>query len=316
MDAALGSIVSDRHERDARQAAGDWYVLLALVVPILGATFLSKLAVPYIKSDGIGMGFPMIYLALLLSMLAAGRLRLDPSRLLFFCVMASVLGAVMVLRGEVISLPSLAFLLLLHLPYVAYFAASDRIVASVVRVFLNASTIIALCGLAQYVLQFFIARTYVFPMENLLPPEWLVTGFNMQAPTAYGSEIYRPNGIFMPEPSFFSQLLAIAALVEMIGSKRLWRIGLFIVAIVASQSGTGLVLLAIGVPVLIVAHRQWNLIAVVAVLFGVLLLLSPWLHLDRLIARIGEFGSEQSSAYARFVGGFYIFDASVGADPL
>lgn len=309
-------MASSSHQRAANEAAGDWYVLLALAVPIIGATFLSKLAIPYLKSDGIGMGFPMIYLSLLLGMFAVGRIRLDSSRLLFFCVMASVLGGVMVLRGEVISLPSLAFLLLLHLPYVAYFTANDRIVALLLRVFLNVATFIALCGLAQYVLQFFIAKAYVFPMENFLPAEWLATGFNMQAPIAYGSEIYRPNGIFMPEPSFFSQLLAIAALVEMMGSKRLWRIGLFIVAIVASQSGTGLVLLAIGIPVLIVAHRRWSLIAVVAVLATVLLVLSPWLHLDRLIARVGEFGSEQSSAYARFIGGFYIFDASVGADPL
>jgi hypothetical protein len=138
----------------------------------------------------------------------------------------------------------------------------------------------------------------------------------MLALVSYGSSFYRPNGVFMQEPSFFSQLLAIAVLIELLGPNRLWRVALYIVAIVASRSGTGLALLAVCLPVLIIARRRWDLVIAAAAIIPLLLLASPYLHTDQLLARIGEFTSERSSAYARFVGGFHIFDASVGADPL
>jgi hypothetical protein len=177
------------------------------------------------------------------------------------------------------------------------------------------ATIIALCGIGQYVLQFFVNTAYVFPMENFLPADWRVTGFNMQAPIAYGSSIYRANGIFMQEPSFFSQFLAIAVLAELMGPARLWRVALYGAAILASYSGTGLVILAVCMPVLILASRRWGLMIAIAIVLLLLFLAAPYLHIDHLIARIGEFGSERSSAYERFVGGFRIFEASVAADP-
>lgn len=301
----------------ANNAMADRLVLWALLLPVIGATFVSKIAVPAVKVDGIGMGFPLIYLALAMAACAVGRMRLDPARLFFFCLMASVIGGMTVLWGEEISLASLAFLMLLHLPYAVHIEGGSRVLVRLNRIFMNVATFIALCGLAQYVLQFFVATAHVFPMENYLPADWLVTGFNMQAPIAYGSSIYRANGIFMQEPSFFSQFLAIAVLCELIGRGRLWRIALYVIAILASQSGTGLVLLAVCVPVLIVARRRWNLLIAMAIALPLLMLLAgPYLHTDQLFARIGEFGSERSSAYERFVGGFRIFDASVGADPV
>lgn len=265
--------------------------------------------------DGIGMGFPLIYLAVVISACLAGSARMEPARLIFFCLMASVIGGVTALRSDNVSLASLAFLLLLHLPYVLHIAGSEHVLKTLSRVFLNVATIIALCGIGQYVLQFFVDTAYVFPIENFLPADWRVTGFNMQAPIAYGSSIYRANGIFMQEPSFFSQFLAIAVLVELMGPARLWRVALYGAAILASYSGTGLVVLAVCMPVLILASRRWSLMVAIAIVLLLLFLAAPYLHIDHLIARIGEFGSERSSAYERFVGGFRIFEASVGADP-
>lgn len=299
----------------ARDAAGNRLALWVLLIPILGATFFSKFAVPGIQADGIGMGFPLIYLAMAMGACIAGSVRLEPARLIFFCLMAGVIGSVALLQGTNISLLSLAFLMLLHLPYVVHVEGAERVLETLYRIFLNVAVIIALCGLGQYVLQFFVGTAYVFPLENFLPADWRVTGFNMQAPIAYGSSIYRANGIFMQEPSFFSQFLAIAVLVELLGAARLWRVVLYGIAIIVSYSGTGLVLLAVCMPVLIVVRRRWNLVLAAAIVLLLLFLAAPYLHIEHLIARIGEFGSERSSAYERFVGGFRIFEESVGTDP-
>lgn len=297
-----------------RATAADRLVLWMLVLPILGATLFSKFALPGVHAEGIGMGFPVLYLALV-GACVAGMVRVEPARLIFYCLMASVIGGVTALQGENISLPSLAFLMLLHLPYVVYMAGAERVMKTLFAVFLNVALFIAICGIGQYVLQFFVSPAYVFPLENFLPAELRVSGFNMQAPIAYGSSIYRANGIFMQEPSFFSQFLAIAVLVELLGPARLWRVALCTVAIMASHSGTGLIVLAVCLPVLVVVQRRWNLVVIAAITLLLLFLAAPYLHLDHLIARIGEFGSERSSAYERFVGGFRIFEASIAADP-
>jgi hypothetical protein len=292
-------------------------MLWMLVLPILGASFLSKLALPLVKVDGLGLGFPLIYLAMLPGLFVAGVMRFEAARLQFFCLMAAVLGGMVALRGDTFSLMSLAFLMLLHLPYIVQIEASEEVRERVRNFFLNTSLIVACCGLAQYVLQHVVAAAYVFPIENFMPASWRVTGFNMQIPIAWGSSIYRPNGIFMQEPSFFSQFLAIAVLLELCGPSRLWRVALYGIAILASQSGTGLILLAVCLPVLIVRRRRlWHFLVGAVLSVPLLILASPWLHIDRLVGRLGEFTSTRSSAYERFVGGFHIFDSSLGSDAM
>lgn len=296
-------------------AKADRLTLWMLLLPILGASVFSKFAVPGVRADGIGMGFPLIYLALAIGACLAGNLRFEPARLMFFGLMAGVIGGLSVLQGGNFSLPSLAFLMLLHLPYVLHVAGSEHVLDRLGRAFLNVAAMIAFLGLGQYALQFFVPAAYVFPLENFLPPEWRVTGFNMQAPIAYGSGVYRANGVFMQEPSFFSQFLAIAALVELAGPGRLWRLALYFVAIITSHSGTGLILLAIGMPLLVIARRPWSVVSAVLIAGLLLFLAAPYLHIEHLIARVGEFASERSSAYERFVGGFRIFESSIAADP-
>ncbi|MFT3735046.1 MAG: hypothetical protein QM776_08480 [Rhodocyclaceae bacterium] len=315
---ALSASSSQHVGLPAWQAAGidHGLVLWMLLLPIIGASLLSKFAVPFMPVDGIGLGFPLLYLAILPALLLTQAVSLHATRLHFFCFMAAVLGGAMALHGDSVSLPSLAFLMLLHLPYVLQLEVNEAQRERVWRFFLDLSALIACCGLAQYVLQHFIAAAYVFPIENFLPASWRVTGFNMQIPIAWGASTYRANGIFMQEPSFFSQFLAIGLLFELCGPSRWWRAALYAVAMLASQSGTGLILLAAGVPVLVMRHGRWGVVLAALLAVPLLVLAAPYLHLEQLIARIGEFGSTRSSAYERFVGGFHIFEASVGTDPL
>lgn len=310
----MGSTRYMQRERVASEDGG--LVLLILFLPIVGATFASKFTTFLPQSDGLSLGFPLLYLALGLGMLLPGRMYFDPGRLRFFCLMAGVLGALAAMRAEAVSLPSLALLLLLHLPYVFFVEANETQIEKIRRGFLNVGLFLALCGLAQYALQYVVAARYVFPLENFLPKAWLATGFNMQIPIVWGSNFYRANGIFMQEPSFYSQFLAIVILFELAGPSRLWRVALCAAAVLTSRSGTGLIVLAVCLPVLVLSRRRWDLLYLALALAPVLVLAAPYLHLDQILARIGEFGSSRSSAYERFVGGFHVFDLSLGSDPL
>ncbi|MDB5799931.1 MAG: hypothetical protein JWL63_870 [Rhodocyclales bacterium] len=290
--------------------------LLILAAPLVGATFLSKFAIPGLHVDGIGIGFPLIYLALACAAYTGDLLALEWSRLMAFCLMAGMLGASSALSSEHVSTTSILFLMMLHLPYVFNIQGSDRTRTAAIRVFLNIALIIGICGIVQYAAQSFVPTAWIFPIENLLPDSLRVTGFNMQIPLSYGSTVYRANGIFMQEPSFYSQLLAIAVITELVTLNRLWRAGLLAFAIVVSQSGTGLILLAVCMPILMIAYRRGDLLLGCMALLLVLILAGPLLHIDNLVGRVGEFGSTKSSGYERFVGGFHIFDVALGTDPI
>lgn len=311
---ALARAVVRTHRQLAARRA--FYALLVLSTPLMGATFVSKFAIPGLNVDGIGLGFPLIYMALLWAAYVGDMVAIEWSRLMAFCLMGGVLGAASALGSDHVSTTSIVFLMALHLPYVVSIRASERTRRQTIRIFLNTALIIGLCGLFQYVAQSWLPTKWIFPIENMLPAELRVTGFNMQIPLSYGSTVYRANGIFMQEPSFYSQFLAIAVITELVTFNRLWRAGLLAFAIVVSQSGTGLILLGVCIPLLIVAYRRGDLLAGCVALFFVLMLGSSFLHMDNLIGRVGEFGSTQSSGYERFVGGFHIFDVALGTDPL
>ena len=102
---------------------------------------------------------------------------------------------------------------------------------------------------------------------------FIVQHFNKQAALAYGSEVYRANGVFLLEPSFFSQVLAVAIIAELctLGGKiplaSATRLAVFSAALFVSYSGTGVLVLAVCLPLYVVMRRRWGLL-----LFGMSIL--------------------------------------------
>ena len=295
--------------------AGSLLAGLLLYTPLLSTTLLAKLSVPPFAAQSLSIAYLFIFLALAVGVVF-GQLRLDSRRLSFYLLFVGCIGTVQLVRGEPFSLTSMLFLGLLHLAYVFYLPRQGDSSARALDFFLGLASVVALLGIAQYGLQFVLGPRYAFPIENFVPGEFLIKGFNMQAPIAYGVATYRANGVFLAEPSFFSQLMAVAIVVELLSRNRLWRVLLYGLALVVSHSGTGLLVLAVCGPLLLLLHRRWELLWLA--LFGLLLavVLGDLLDLDKLTGRIGEFGAVRSSAYARFIGGFALFDHYLWPDPV
>ena len=70
----------------------------------------------------------------------------------------------------------------------------------------------------------------------------------------YGSHEYRANGVFLLEPSFFSQVLAVGIVAELCTFGRLSRLALFGLALIVSYSGTGLIVLAVCLPLCLIGR--------------------------------------------------------------
>jgi hypothetical protein len=308
--------VAGRLAAAAPAAGGNgWLAGLLLYTPLLATILFAKLSVPPFAAQSLSIAYLFILLAVGIGVIL-GQLRLDSGRLTFFLIFVGCIGAVQVLRGEPFSLASMLLLMTLYVAYVFHLPRADDGTAPALRFFLGLATLLALAGIAQYGLQLTVGPRYAFPLENFVPDAYLIKGFNMQAPIAYGETAYRVNGIFFAEPSFFSQFMAVAIIVELLTSNRLLRVALYGLALLLSYSGTGVILLAICGPLILITRRHWGLLWLI--LGGLLLAVAfgSYLELDKLTGRLGEFGSVRSSAHARFIAGFHVFAQYLWPDPL
>jgi hypothetical protein len=296
----------------AAESTPKWLRFALLAAPLIGATFISKFGFPPLAALGIGVSI-FFLLGVLAVGAVLGGVSIEPRRLALFTAMIGILGLIQIFQPDSFSPSSLLLLVAIHLPYIFTVPGGDD-KDRMIRFFLGIVTIFAVCGIAQYGLQFFINPSYLFPIENFTPSSFIVQQFNTQAAMGYGSHEYRANGVFLLEPSFFSQVLAVAIIAELCTFGRLSRIGLFSVALAVSYSGTGLIVLAVCLPLCLVAQRRWGLLVAGLVILAAVVALQLYFHASRLLARVGEFDQDQSSASMRFIGGFRLFDRFLWQD--
>lgn len=307
------------HVEDARitshAAAGRGFDLALLLAPLIGATLLAKLSVPPFGARGIavGVGIPLAAAGLAL---LAGRLRLAADRAAWLLASTALLFGIALLRSETFSVRSLLLYGVLHLPYAFALADGEALRQRALRAFLGVSAAIAALGVAQIALQFVAPLAWAFPIENFGPAGWVVQAFNQQGPVDFGSELFRANGVVMLEPSFFSQLLAVAIVAELCGRNRKPLLGLFVLALVLSYSGTGLMVLAVALPVLVVARARIGLLLAALLAVLVVVGVAQALDVDVFAKRAAEIANPGSSGFARFVGGFYLWDQFLWHEPL
>ncbi|MFM9916809.1 MAG: hypothetical protein ACKVOX_13440 [Rhizobacter sp.] len=288
---------------------------LIMGVPAVTASYLSKLSVPPFGGLGLSLGIPLLCLTSALG-LAAGRLVTDFGRLLAYIALLCLLWGIQLLRAEPFSYASLLLFTMLHFPYVLQLKRAPDY-SQVLALYQRVALSIAALGMLQYGIQFLIGPALAFPIENFFPEAFKVSKFNMQGYLEYGSEVYRTNGVFMLEPSFYSQLLAVGVVIEAVTRARAWVLIVLLAGMVVSFSGTGLMLLAACLPCQAIVKRRWDLLAAGVVLVAgavtlAALLDSPYLNV--FFKRAGEFTATGSSGFARFVGGFYLFEQFLWPD--
>lgn len=281
-------------------------VLMPLALTIL----LAKFSVPPFSTMGLGIALPLLLVVTGLGVLFGG-FRLHLGRFCLYLSMAVwVCGAQLV--AENFSLPSLCFLLALFFPYVLQVDVGRTPAAQVkedaLEIVTHIGAALATLGCIQYGAQFVIGATYAFPIEHLLPKGVLIENFNYLNVLYYGSTIYKANGVFFLEPSFFSQFLAVSLLVELTHKSRLSRIAVHLAAMACTFSGTGMIVLAFGGVTLLITRRRWDLFGVALLALTVAFFLSETLKLNIFIDRIAEFSSVGSSGFERFVAWTYLLE--------
>jgi hypothetical protein len=283
-----------------------------LTAPLIGVTFLAKFGFPPLAAQGVGISI-FFLLAAVAAGAVLGAMSIDPRRLALFTAMLGILGLIQIFQPNSFSPTSLLLLVAIHLPYIFTVPGNDK--DQIIKFFLTIVTVFAWLGIAQYGLQFFFSPRFLFPIENFTPNAFIVQLFNHQAAMEYGSHEYRANGVFFLEPSFFSQVLAVAIIAELCTRGRMGRLALYGLALILSYSGTGLIVLAVCLPPCLVAQRRWGLLVLGLLALAVVVSLQFSFHSNRLLSRVAELDSDQSSGYQRFVGGFRLFDKFLWENP-
>lgn len=292
----------------------EWPTRVIVFTPLVTATLLAKFAPLAPMVPAIGLLFPVIMMALVAGLIT-GRLKAVPARFALFLLMVSVLSLIQVWRGDLFSLASLAMMSVLGLAYVPAVREGSVSHDDAIRFFCNLSVVIALAGILQFGLQFIGGTALAFPIETFVPDALRTQGYNDMARLHYGSDIYKATGFVMLEPSVFCQLCALGLSAELISKSRTWRLIAYVGAIVVSYSGTGLLILAVTLPLIVILHRRWDLLFRGLLLLAVLALLIEPLNLSVTLSRAGEFSSEGSSGFARFVGWQQLFADRLWTSP-
>lgn len=292
-----------------------WQTRMIVFAPIVGTTLLAKLSFPPLSYIGFGVLYPLTF-AMLAYGFVTSQLQFETRRLAFFLTMLATLGLMQVLRTDSFSTTSFLMLTALTSTYVFTTRTNAVTTADALKFFCNLTTLIAILGILQFVIQFAGNINLTFPIEAVLPDAFRTKGYNNVSPLFYGSPLYRSTAFVMLEPSVFSQICAIGLLAELYGRSRYLRLALYVVGLIVAYSGTGLMILAVSLPMFVLLYRRWELLTRGLVLVVVILLLAEPLNLTVITNRFDEFGNTGSSGFARFVGWQDLFSDRLWPSPL
>ncbi len=290
-------------------AVGTRFGALRFTILVLAAClFLQRFALP-LGAEGISLAGP-IGVALALFGLAQGTLRLHRGRLALYLTLLGLVaigGVWEALHPNHFGIPpiwrSLAqFLVLTSFATLAFTEPLDE--AIFFRAINRLLAIIAIAGILQFVAQF--AGLRLFSFVGLLPDRLLYEyGYNVVIPVGIG-DVLKSNGVFLMEPSVFSQFMALGLIIEVLSARRVASLALFAIGLLLSFSGTGwIVLAAFGLTAFLGLGRRGAVIGLGALLilaigFAAMMVLAPDFA-AALSDRLTEFQTPGTSAHLRFI---------------
>lgn len=196
--------------------------------------------------------------------LLRGVLVIEPRRVQWFgwAVVASALatlGHLYFVSASSLSVGSWAFWLLIWVGVVVRFRDTGQGTTRAVA----AAVAHVGCGLSVLSLVFlgtqFAGLPYQDYVADIVPRQFLVDGFVISYPIAYGNPIYKSNAWLALEPSFLSFALGIAVMGALLARLPLWRLLLLSAGVLSTFAGSGLAVILVGVALLVLTGQAADL---------------------------------------------------------
>ena len=289
---------------------------LVLAAAVTAVVTLQRIAIPF-GEEQVPLSLPVVLVGIGYLLLAGQLVEDRPRTGLYLLAISLCLAAALVsfvVNAVEASFGSVLLLVVLYAPF-AYVLRSElhALYGRLLDFFCQLMVIGAILSLGQWVAQM-LGWRYTDLLADVVPSSLLLENYNTAYPIRYGSEIYKSNGIFFLEPSFCSQFLALAAIIQLVRGGKRWRLPVYAAGILPTVAGTGLLLLAVGF-MLISLHRRaiWSFaVLAVTVLATTLVAITP--AGDLFAERTQETTTRGSSFSLRFVEPYEIAYDDLGAD--
>jgi hypothetical protein len=280
------------------RVSGRTPVEIAFVVLILSVTVMQRFGLnlgSYSLNAALVAMFALLVVAGVTHALAVSALRLV---LYGICISVALVSTL--LNETTSSTTSLALLAVMYLPFVFVLTPSAGLPPDRARdIFLDVAALCAVAGVAQFYAQFLFHADWLFDFTAHVPAF-------LRGPSGYNTVIWaggslKSNGFFFREPSGFSFVMALALMTECLSHRRLARIAFLGLALLLTYSGTGLLALVIGLVIPMNGRNFARALLVATVAAALFFLLEAPLNLSFTLSRLGEFGSQTSSGYIRYI---------------
>jgi hypothetical protein len=287
---------------------------------LCASTLLLEVVLQKIALPGTGGIYPLsllIFPAVTAAAFLAGVLEVNTTAFILYTafVTTGIISAALSPSSHV-SILSLGFLVVAQLPLVFRCTSPGASYRRILDLLSLLGCACALIGVLQFVGQFVVGVDAVFFLDKHMPENLTVAGYNSLIPLYWTSPVYKSNGVFFLEPSFFCQFLAMAVVAELLAGPRTIRLLVLTAGLVCSYSGTGLTMLALFLPFYFLRHGHSRLFFFAALVALVLILFGDALSLDAFTRRLSEFSDPESSGWARFLSMFRVLQTVIFANDL
>ena len=225
----------------------------------------------------------------------------DPVRIGLYFAFVAAAGLSTMFLSPVYSQTSIALLVLMHLPMVVAFETSEATYRRCLNAFVNLMLVFCAVIAVEHAAQFLVSPQAWPNLDKMVPTQWLVPGFNYLQPIVWNLPYHKPNALLFLEVSFLSQCIALALAIEIVLFQRMWRLLVLAIALMATFGGTGLLLIAITLPVLLGRLKISRMVLVIASLLIVIYVAYRLGWFELIGGRVNEHESEGSSANMRFI---------------
>ncbi|WP_018634645.1 hypothetical protein [Parafrankia elaeagni] len=296
---------------------GNARILKTITVLLCANIFLQRLALPAAGAQ-LQLILPITIIGVAV-MLSHGDIQLNIGRFRTYllamttCCAAALVSFLRELDDS--ALTSLVLLFATYIPLCFGLAPADAkaIFPRVLDRFVTLTTILAGIALFQFAIQL-VGWRYT-DVLSVIPADFRMQGFNTSYPVQYGSDLYKSNAFICLEPSFCSQFLAFGVVVCVLRNGSWWRYLLYVLALLSTVSGTGVLLLAAAL-VLLSVHKGARFATTALAGVAVVVLILSFTPAASIFAeRATETSSNNSSGSLRFVQPYTRTWDTLGKDP-
>lgn len=275
--------------------------VLAGVLFLVGLILLQKFGVPFSSEEVAQLCLPVAYSAIVLLVVLTQKVGVAPYRAMLFVLFAGLAFATNLLSGRAFSSLSLLYVLAIYFPFVFRFFIPLAVYRRLMEVYVLTSLVIVALVILEHLIQLTSSFAAWPNVEKIVPSEFLVSGYNYIQPLQYGSRLMKPNAVFLLEASFVSQYIALGLIVELIFFGRVWRLLLLTAGLLLTFAGTGVLLVILCLPFLLLRMSPRVMVAAFLVLalagFGA----AEFGWYTQVSHRMTEYQLAHSSAHERFV---------------